>query len=211
MAEVRLGRSFPKQAVIATLLICCMGISGCAAQAPDMNLSQGEGRAKPDGVDQMAEWKATIPKYQNIMHSNMSKDEKCTAIWQMQWNLAKAGNLEARYSIQNYLEQKWHVAGRPHDDLTRYRDVATIFLHSLGSQRLYLQMMHTSKNIYVRLMSRYAPAITDNAQLVGCIMKESSQACTKIAVEAGLIPTFEQFAAEFDKYLDAGAKVQCNP
>ena len=50
-----------------------------------------------------------------------------------------------------------------------------------------------------------------NARFIACYETNPSPACTTIAIEDGMVPTFEAFAAGIDEAIDKGAKPFCRP
>lgn len=193
--------------IIRTLLISCMTLlvaTSAFSQEPVPNAAEQE------SVRQHAEWTDAEKKMYLINSSDLTLEEKCQRRWDIQWPLAKSGNLDARYNLYISLSKNWiRILGRPHDKITNMRDHYALFFNSFGSSNLANEYRNQSPERVFSYFAEYLPPLANNEELKNCMSYALSRECAYIAIESGIILSFEEYAADVDLYLRNGSSIQC--
>jgi|GEM_PF-3366602 len=158
---------------------------------------------------------------QNISRAKLLDSEKCQLNWDLAWPWAKRGNLQARAMIYALLtipkRQRLVMPGLPTDDLSLFRDTIILYVHSLGFQyedvvdedilSVSGEMAAFHQGEIGRLYS------VPSARLRACIKaahsREAAQQCAEVAVDEGIVPSFESYAAEVDALIAQGLRPTC--
>lgn len=150
-------------------------------------------------------------RFAAIRASDVSDEEKCQQIWSYNWQLQKEGNLNARYDAYYGLVHGWFfIQGRPQDRLLASRDSSIYEFHAFGSATMQKDMGSKTPQELWESITMFRPIFARNTALETCVLdKGLDQACTQIAVQEGLIPSFAEFAAEIDMFLANGAHFVC--
>lgn len=146
--------------------------------------------------------------------SKAGKEKNCQAMWNILWPEAKAGNLQARFALFVYLLPMMHhdriiPPGHSDDFITRMRDSLIMSVHSSG-------VRFEEKSPDEGLMEGAIYSIMlrkdlhDHKSFLDCVATENSQHCAEIAIQNDIVPSFEEYAAEIETFVGAGAKPSCN-
>lgn len=142
------------------------------------------------------------------------EEDRCSDFWDILWPLAKQGNREARSSLIVLLIPFPHIdqifaPGNEGDLISTLRD-ATIF------------GIHFAESLDGELLDIYSDTIFRLAQDMGfehreegkkylaCMKEKPFKNCANIAVNGGLIPSFESYAKQIDLFMVNGIKSSCD-
>jgi hypothetical protein len=167
-------------------------------------------------------WAAAYTAWeQSLSGGKLSDAEQCQHNWDFVWPWAKRGNLQARAMIYVLLtipkRQRLVMPGLPTDDLSLFRDTIIFYVHSLGVQyedvvdedilSVSGEMAEFHQGEIGRLYS------VTSTHLRACIKaahsREAVQPCAKVAVDEGIVPSFESYAAEVDALIAQGLRPTC--
>ena len=143
--------------------------------------------------------------------ANISEEEKCQVSWSILWQLAKQGNLEARYEINFAWMRDWiYLEGWSQDYTTRMRTLTILDIHTYGApSRNFDSPNLLPERQWSNLVTNW-PFMKRSKVFKECMINGASQECTRIAVDEKFIPSFKDFAAEIDLQLANGAHVMCD-
>lgn len=148
-------------------------------------------------------------------------EEKCEEYWGLLWPWAKRGNMEARSLLFLMSAMQLHMPevyppGRSGDMVSHLRDIIILGLHSLPYQNVDVgtDTEKVSIDILTKFISYYATNLkwdhrNKASKFMECWSKEKTQTCTKLAVNNGVIPSWEVYASEIDALIDNGLKSTC--
>jgi len=145
---------------------------------------------------------------------DMTAQEKCAAPSEADWELAKAGNLEARFSLWQRMAYNGPFLRGPESSRTVFaNDMKTLLLHSLGAG-IFLPagQKHSIWNAFTSLHMEYAifpSKLTNDSELENCLLTQATQECTALAISKHEIPTFEAFTAEIERVAPNGIQESC--
>lgn len=199
-----MGGCFSKQAVIATLLICCLSGAACADEIA--NKIQGQDAStKNIALDEQLNLEKEL---QAVTASATTDLERCEAIWKVVWPLAKAGNKEARFGIlMSVTLGHFGLAPNYRDKVSSSRIFLILALHSFGAQSLAKDAQRAA-GTYPSFLSDY-PFMKDDIKFAECVTRGQTPECARVAVDDHLIPSFDDFAKEIDALIEAGTAPLC--
>jgi len=170
-------------------------------------------RAPDWNEQQAAEWDSAKEKVARIEQEKLEYNQLCRQTWDIVWPLAKAGNLEARFSVftafrdQNrlaYTTDLLHVISMP--AIRTY-----LYYHSLGAPRLSAEIARMLERIKAnpKLIDEYPEqdALKKYPKIQACVWEHPSQACTEMLGASS--PTYERITEELDMLIKAGVGVPC--
>lgn len=147
------------------------------------------------------QWLADKARLLESLESKQSPDEACQSIWETLWLWAKKGNYSARADLLAAMYFRgMEFPGRSGDSLSRHRDAIILAVHSVG----------VKSNEFVDGWYAYITGYQGSSEFFECIESDRSQRCGQILVEHRVVPSFENFAAELDMYLENGFKPKCH-
>jgi hypothetical protein len=152
-------------------------------------------------------WESDKASLEALSSQNLSDDERCGATWGILWPWAKKGNLEARERLYFYTLMMPHndviqMPGSHGDFASRLYDGLILAVHSSGAQY--------KKDIYVDLVKGFLSDLgLERTKFYRCFKDEQTEDCARVAVEEGLVPSFEDFSTDIEMFLAQGKKQTC--
>ena len=138
--------------------------------------------------------------------------KNCDGLWNLLWPEARNGNLQARYMLMQYVypppkRMRMELPGHPDSDIDTARDAMILGVHSLGMENVE---KYEAENLNWR-HSVFEVTIKkeDYPEFHKCYATEKSSACLKLALDKNIVPPFDIFAEEIDKYANRGATPIC--
>lgn len=163
--------------------------------------------ARPEDDGPVMSWIEKTKHKDVFVRSGFCSEE----LWEVLWSEAKAGDLEARAILFFFMIPPPHIPrltppGSTGDLVSRKRDIAIMAVHSQAYdgpfERGYRDLAYDQ---FVSAGFDYPPGTSD---FMKCV-KASGDNCADIAVKAGLVPSFEDFAKQIDAMAAAGMKSTC--
>lgn len=143
---------------------------------------------------------------------NFDKAKNCDGLFGFLWPEAKNGNLQARYLLMQYIYPPPHhprmeLPGHSESVIDSGRDTMILALHSLGmeNEAAYEKEGENWRKVAIE----FAVDKSTHPEFYKCYEAGKSGECTKLAIEKDIVPGFDMFAAEIDKYSNKGAKPTC--
>ena len=162
----------------------------------------------PAIADDMASWENEAGNLQKLLSNKaLPNNEKCQKTWDLLWPQAKEGNLEARehlffFSLAMPHNDTLQMPGSGNNFIARMHDGLILAVHSAGVQ--YKQ------EIYVDVAEGFFTDLgLEKTEFYKCFKQNLSTDCSRLAVEEGLVPSFDEFAANIDFFVEQGRKPQC--
>ena len=133
----------------------------------------------------------------------------CAAGWQVLWDAAKAGEDAARAALGSApLTLRLDYPGPSQDDLTRLSVAGILALHGARTGE------EADREVALALLPDALRQSAEGAALAECLAAPGgAAACVDAAVEDGLAPPFDAFAAWIDAgaALEGAAPARCEP
>ena len=153
--------------------------------------------------------RSSAPKIDKLI-----ENQNCEGLFNFLWPEAKAGNLDARLRLLILNFSPPHMDGMSMpgrsqdgklDNDAWLRDINILAFHSAGAES-----MREAKqdDIYWRVLF-YGPESSAPKSVQECFRRNISQECTELVVKEGMIPPFNEYAAEIDNLMAKGAKPDC--
>lgn len=150
-----------------------------------------------------------------IDKQKLEKIQECSDVWDILWPWAKSGNLEARTMLYTYTvvssayNSKFLLPGESGDLVTKMRNILILGVHSED----YKETSNSDDAVRSVVRSMYKQYEFDardkGKKFLQCLDSKGTKNCSKLAVEAGLVPSFENYAKQIDAFVNAGMEVQC--
>jgi len=135
----------------------------------------------------------------------------CKSYWNAAWQDAKEGSVRARHYINLMLGREIvSLPGHGADEASIESDRLILLLHALGETELTQKIAADPEEFFEEQFASY-PAFERNSAFKACMLAKFSADCTAIAVNAGLIPSFEEFSRMIDQAIANGLGVKCKP
>lgn len=137
---------------------------------------------------------------------SISKTEDCNKIYSILWYWSKKGNLDARFyllaSIATPPDSGSLVLPTvSQDNMALKRYVSTIAVNQIGSKA---EKVDAEIIRYVDSLIIDVSGLEPSSQFGLCLKKRRSAKCTEIALENGIVPSFDKFSEEIDTLYAAG-------
>lgn len=173
-------------------------------------------------AEENKEWADAYVQWEKATNKKDRTDiEKCQDTWNFFWPWAKRGNLEARAFFYVFMTMPHHYRhdfpALPSDFASLMREAMIFQVHSAGVQ--YDETVDDGiRNTYSEMSSFYEKQIAfwdglNGGTYMACIKKtrsrEVAQVCTEIAVQEGLVPSFDSYAKEVDALIAQGLRPLC--
>ena len=155
---------------------------------------------------------------ESIALQKLSQTTKCSEEWDVLWPLAKQGDLEARVILTIKVFGLMH-----HPDLcppggcdyaSKLRNILIMTVHAsdykFPDNEEYEGTKLYFKSAFDFVFERYQLGYENGKgeKFLKCLY-QSKGSCAKIAVDEGLVPSFEEYAKEIDAFTNAGFKSKC--
>ncbi len=158
-------------------------------------------------------WLADKARLEKLSSENLSEEKECQVTWDILWNWAKKGNLEARadlfyYSFPAGLHAPQLYMPGLLDEISRNRHTIILGIHSLGVQldnKLQPLYIEHSNKIFNRLLN-YG---LKGQGFLKCLTLYPREECAQLAQDRALVPKFDEYAAEIDALIAQGMKPKC--
>lgn len=149
----------------------------------------------------------TDPKWIDDIARVTSTNASCQEKWDILWGWSKKGNLQARNGLSSMI---WFgMLDRPGSDgytASRQRDFVILSVHSFG----YTDDYPGTKSLKLATFSTLNKINYAAAERVRrCEEKGFAHKCSSMAVQEGLVPSFEGYVEEIEKYISQGFKPNC--
>ncbi len=144
---------------------------------------------------------------------NLWSEKDCSGTWATLWPWAKAGNQEARFMLLRLMAPPPDMSGieppgAAHDYTSDIRDFVVFFAYAAPykpEETLSESYRSVAKQLF---QSTGFSERSGGRDFLTCI-ESAKPDCHQIAVEAKLIPTFQEYAAEIDALIAAGFDAAC--
>ena len=137
----------------------------------------------------------------------MSGSVPCPQRWDILWHWSKTGNVAARGQL--LYELTWGDTYRPayaHDPSLRFRDMAILSVYSFDDKEPDMEKLQKLGVDHLRFLQW-----SNDKRFFACLDKHGyKEACAAMAIEDGLVPSFEDYAKEVDAAIAAGQRPVCN-
>ncbi len=156
--------------------------------------------------------------FQVLIENPDFKKLKCEQRWDYFWPLAKKGDLDARLALFWLLAFRLHMdeiypPGRSHDVVTLTRDIIILGVHSSGATYLKAEGAPDTNGLLISFLKTagFSDPHMQGNKFYNCFIKNPTPACTQIALDEKIVPTFEDYAAEIDAAIAIGKNSTCIP
>ena len=132
--------------------------------------------------------------------------EYCKYAWDALWPIAKSGNVLARAQLRgtifpNLKESSSYVLN---PDSANY---IKLFFYA----RARSGPINNATDKKIPIDGIVLRNIAKSERLIACLEQNNDSSCTDIAIESGVIPSFQKYVDEVDAYLKSGGVVECYP
>lgn len=129
----------------------------------------------------------------------------CGTVWNVLWPLAKTGNAEARALLFGAVWQGGLVPpGRSGDRMAALRDTAILAAYGSAAGD------PASRDYFKAILSDLPEAFSGDTRAICAKTEAEPTACLDAGIASGLLPSFEDFAAEIDALAASGeAEARC--
>lgn len=153
--------------------------------------------------------------------NNLSGDENCVARWDILWDWAKKGEMKARFTLLVSMMPlpdtgAVRMPGNNGDYVSNSKDVITMAVHSweyIGdSDNESKEFVKNYKAVILNVfMMAGLDRIESGKKFIDCIGKSDGRTCSRLAVDEGLVPSFEIYSAQIDAMKSKGISPYCEP
>ena len=179
----------------------------CVALAVGVALIEAKHTARSSTPDQN-DW---ISVHKNEIDTFVAAKD-CDALWSLLWPEAKNENLQARYMLMQFVypppkKMRMELPGHPDSPIDTARDAMILGVHSLGMENAE---KYEAENLnWRRAVLQKTIKEEDYPEFHKCYAAEKSSACLKLALDKQIVPPFDVFAQEIDRYANRSAKPTC--
>ncbi|PCJ99163.1 MAG: hypothetical protein COA45_06915 [Zetaproteobacteria bacterium] len=166
----------------------------------------------------------SIPAYADAENSNWIEDKvrleklvsekKCTEYWGVLWPWAKAENYEARTMLLVLMAPPPHMRvvfapGSSGDLVTNIRNIVIMAVHShdiKDASSIRADYGETADGLYKMV------GFGDSAggrKFMECVQNKEAKNCAEIAVQEKLVPSFKNYSAQIDMFMENGMQSTC--
>ncbi|MCE7886884.1 MAG: hypothetical protein DYH13_05180 [Alphaproteobacteria bacterium PRO2] len=161
---------------------------------------------------------SAIAAEQSPVLEKLGQTTKCSEKWDVLWPLAKEGDLEARAYLTIYMFGIMHhpdlCAPGGCDYASKLRNILIMAVHAgdyeFPKTEEYEFLREYFKTAFDYVFEIYQLGYENGRgdKFMKCL-HQSKGSCAKIAVDEGIVPSFERYAVEIDALSGAGFKRKC--
>lgn len=145
---------------------------------------------------------------------DVDSPDMCLKRWNVLWHWAKNGNREAKHALAFLVAPPpdmlpMQMPGTHGDTISRLRDILILSVHSIDYQDKD-EIDEYYEELTIGLFKQFQLDQTSSGKdFIKCVVTGKSSECARLAVEAELVPSFDDYASNIDLQIANGATATC--